>query len=194
MGLLKWPIEKSDFLSSVSKPVPVLIQKLPFNNYSVQDFHRNKDKNLRNKNTLGSSYCFSCRSFACRCLASLSWSHILLFWWVTENATGQSKKTLNFYRLTGIGLLFTAYSKLGVPLLGQVASYSLFQTWGSRCWDRFAIYSFAKLWVPTGTRLIMQPLAGSLLACMGEIVGHVCRHFRIHFVESRFLGGGGGGV
>ena len=34
----------------------------------------------------------------------------------------------------------------------------------------------------------MQPLAGSLLVGMGEIVGHVRRNFRILFVDSRFLG------
>ena len=73
-------------------------------------------------------------------------------------------------------------------MLGQIASYSLFLSWGSRCWDRFAIYSFAKLWVPAETRLIMQPLAGSLLASMGGTVGHVRRHFRVLFVDSRFLG------
>ena len=39
----------------------------------------------------------------------------------------------------------------------------------------------------------MQPLAGSLLASMGGIVGHVRRHFRILFVDSGSLGGGGGG-
>ena len=59
--------------------------------------------------------------------------------------------------------------------------------------DRFAIYNFAKLWVPAGTKLIMQPLAGSLLASMGRIVGHVRRHFRILSVDSQFLEGGGGG-
>ena len=39
----------------------------------------------------------------------------------------------------------------------------------------------------------MQPLAGSLLASMGGMVGHVRRHFRTLFVDSRFLRGGGGG-
>ena len=37
-------------------------------------------------------------------------------------------------------------------MLGLVASYRLKLTWGSVCWDMFAIYSFAKQWVPTGTR------------------------------------------
>ena len=34
----------------------------------------------------------------------------------------------------------------------------------------------------------MQPLGRSLLASMGGMVGHVRRHFRILFVDSRFLG------
>ena len=37
-------------------------------------------------------------------------------------------------------------------MLGLVASYSLKLTWGPVCWDINAIYSFAKLCVPTGTR------------------------------------------
>ena len=45
--------------------------------HSVQDFHRIKDKNMRNRKGSGSC-CFSCRSFACRCLASLSRSHIFV--------------------------------------------------------------------------------------------------------------------
>ena len=36
----------------------------------------------------------------------------------------------------------------------------------------------------------MQPLAGSLLASMGGVVGHVRRHFRILSVESQLFGGG----
>ena len=90
--------------------------------------------------------------------------------------------------------------KLGVPLLGQVASYSLFLSWGSRCWDRFAIYSVAKLWVPAGTRANHSAI-GRIASCQhwggggGGIVGHVRRHFRILFVDSRFLEReGGGGV
>ena len=39
----------------------------------------------------------------------------------------------------------------------------------------------------------MQLLAGSLIASMGEMIGHVCRHFRILSMDSRFLGGRGGG-
>ena len=87
------------------------------------------------------------------------------------------------------------------------AIYSLLLSWGFHCWGRLPVtaycsagdpvagtgllftYSFAKLWVPAGTRLIMQPLAGSLVR---GIVRHVRRHFRIFFVDRRFLGGGGG--
>ena len=57
-------------------------------------------------------------------------------------------------------------------MLGQIASYSLFLSWGSRCWNRFAIYSFAKQWVPAGTR--------ANHAAVGRIAS--CQH-----------GGGGGG-
>ena len=80
-GTVKWPIEKRGFLSSASKPVLASFKNCHSMIHSVQGLHRNKDNNMRNRNSLGFSYCFSCRSFACRCLASLSRSHILLFWW-----------------------------------------------------------------------------------------------------------------
>ena len=77
---------------------------------------------------------------------------------------------------------------MGDPLLGQVASYNLFLIWGSRCWDRFAIYSFAKLWVPAGT--------GAYHAAVGRIAS--CQHrgngwarpqkFWNTFVDSQFFG------
>ena len=84
----------------MSKPVHILIQKLPFNDsLGFRTFTGTKTANMRNRDSLGLSYCFSCRSFACCCLASLSRNHILMFWRVAENATSQSNKTLKFYRL-----------------------------------------------------------------------------------------------
>ena len=86
-----------------------------------------------------------------------------------------------------------------------IAINSLLLSWGSYCWDRFASYrlllswgsfagtgllftAFAKLLVPARTTLIMQPLSG-FSSCQHEgMVGHVRRHFRILFVDSRFLG------
>ena len=43
-----------------------------------------KTTNMSNGNSLGFSYCFSCRSFACGCLASLSRSHIFDIWMSLE--------------------------------------------------------------------------------------------------------------
>ena len=86
-----------------------------------------------------------------------------------------------------------------------IAINSLLLSWGSYCWDRFASYrsllswgsfagigllftAFAKLLVPARTTLIMQPLSG-FSSCQHEgMVGHVHRHFRILFVDSRFWG------
>ena len=76
----------------------------------------------------------------------------------------------------------------------QVASYSFFLGWGSRCWDRFAIYSFTKLWVPAETRANHAGV-GRITTCQHggveeEMVGHAHRYFRILFVDSQFLGAG----
>ena len=62
-------------------------------------------------------------------------------------------------------------TKLRIPLQGQVASYSLFLSWGSRCWNKFAIYSFAKLWVPAGTRA-NHAAVGGIASCQHG--GMVC--------------------
>ena len=78
-------------------------------------------------------------------------------------------------------------------MLEQVASYSLFLSWGSRCWDRFAIYSFAKLWVPTGIRA-NHAAVGRIASCQhggGGMVGHVRRYFRILLWIVGPSGGGG---
>ena len=79
-------------------------------------------------------------------------------------------------------------------MLGQAASCSLILSEESYCQDRFAIYSFAKLWVSAGTRanhaaigrLSFLPTGGG----GGERVGHVRRHFWILLVDSRFSWGG----
>ena len=45
--------------------------------------------------------------------------------------------------------------------------YSLFPSWGSRCWDRLSLTAFATLGVPAGTGLFMHPLARLWHPCMG---------------------------
>ena len=54
--------------------------------------------------------------------------------------------------IIGIGLLFRAYYYAGGLIAGTGRQLQLISKLGSRCWDRFAIYSFAKLSVRAGTR------------------------------------------
>ena len=63
-------------------------------------FTGTKTTNMRNRNSLGLSRCFSCRSFACPCLASLSRNHIFDVLTGRRKCDQSVQKTLNFYRLS----------------------------------------------------------------------------------------------
>ena len=82
---------------------PVLI---PFKNFhsmihsGFRTFTGTKTINMRNRSSSGLSHCFSCRSFVCCCLASLSRNHHIFDVLTGRRKCDQSaQKTLNFYRL-----------------------------------------------------------------------------------------------
>ena len=56
-------------------------------------------------------------------------------------------------------------AKLGVPSLGAGLLFTLFLSWRSRCWDRFAIYSFAMLGSPSWNWAIYETVGNVLVFC-----------------------------
>ena len=64
-----------------------------------------KTTNMKNRNSLGLSQCFSCSSFACCCLASLSRNHIFDVLMGRRKCDQSVQKTLNIYRLISVKLL-----------------------------------------------------------------------------------------
>ena len=61
-------------------------------------------------------------------------------------------------------------------MLGKVASYSLFLSWRSHCCAGLLFTALLSCGSQLVQGLIMQPLAGLLLASMGGMVEHVRRH------------------
>ena len=66
------------------------------------------------------------------------------------------------------GLLFTAYYKARDSFDGAGLLFSLFLSWGTRCWDRFAIYSFCYAENPSWNWAIYATVGKVLVfCCMG---------------------------